>query len=183
MVEKKTSKDKSADERLLTVPLRREWLKAPLNRRARRSITAIRAHLSRHMKVPGADIRISAKLNDSIWIRGAGKPPARIRLKASLDASTGMLHARLPDEEAPKAEKKKGEKPAKEEEAKKPGETTPTEAAKPKEESTKIAEPEKPAEKPKAAPKEEVKPPVEEKPTEKPKLENIVSIVLAMPCL
>ncbi len=139
MVEKKTSKDKPADERLLTVPLRREWLKAPLNRRARRSITAIRAHLSRHMKVPGADIRISAKLNDSIWIRGAGKPPPKIRLKASLDASTGLLYARLPDEEAPKAEKKKGEKPAKEEEAKKPEEpkkeTTPTEKPETKEPS------------------------------------------------
>ncbi len=147
MAEKKASKDKPAEERLLTVPLRREWLKATRNRRARRSITAIRAHLSRHMKVPEADIRISARLNDSIWIRGAGKPPARIRLKASLDASTGMLHARLPDEEAPKAEKKKGEKP-KEEEAKKPegAEKKPEETKeaalieKPREEEAKNAE-------------------------------------------
>jgi ribosomal protein L31E len=115
MAEKKA--DKVADERLFTIPLRREWLKVPMNRRAKRSAAAIRAHLSRHMKVPERNIRISAGINDTLWARGAGKPPARIRLKASLDAS-GILHAGLPDEKPPEAEKKKGEEPAKEERAK-----------------------------------------------------------------
>jgi large subunit ribosomal protein L31e len=186
MAEKKASKDKPAEERLLTVPLRREWLKATMNRRARRSITAIRSHISRHMNVPEADIRISARLNDSIWIRGAGRPPARIRLKASLDASTGMLHAMLPDEELPKPEKKKGEKHK--EEAAKPGEANAAPAGKPHEgEAGKPGEPEgeaAPTEKPKestkpAEPQEpkadtekhetEEKPKTEEKPDYKKK--------------
>lgn len=139
---KKPASQAPADERLLTIPLRREWLKAPMNRRARRSITTIRGHLSRHMKVPGSDIRISAKLNDAVWTRGAGKPPARIRLKASLDASTGLLHARLPDEEAPKSKDKKPpkeEKPAKAGEPEKEAEKK--EEAKPKEEKAVEAEP------------------------------------------
>jgi ribosomal protein L31E len=117
--EKAAAKQPAAEERLFTIPLRREWLKTTMNRRARRSIATIRGHLSRHMKVPEKDIRVSVKLNDSIWVRGAGKPPAKIRLKASLDASTGLLHARLPNEEAPRPEKKpaKGEKPADKEKA------------------------------------------------------------------
>jgi ribosomal protein L31E len=136
---KKPASQAPADEMLLTIPLRREWLKAPRNRRARRSITTIRAFLSRHMKVPETDIRISARLNNTIWVGGAGKPPAKIRIKASLDASTGLLHARLPDEEAPKPEKK-----GKEEKPEKPGE--PKKEPEKKEEASK--EEEKPAEKP-----------------------------------
>lgn len=108
---------KPAEERLFTVPLRREWLKARKNRRARRSITTIRSHLSRHMKVPETDIRVSSKLNETIWLRGAAKPPAKVRLKASLDSSTGMLHALLPDEKPPEPKKEKPEKGAKPEEA------------------------------------------------------------------
>ncbi len=115
MAEKKHDKSKGApkpaEERLFTIPLRKGWLKVPLNKRAKRSITTIRAHLSRHMKVPEADIKVSAKINDAIWIRGAGKPPAKIRLKASLDASTGLLHAMLPDEKTTVNDDKKEGKP------------------------------------------------------------------------
>jgi ribosomal protein L31E len=138
MAEKK-SKEGPADERLLTIPLRRSWLKAPMNRRAGQSLKAVKAYLAKHMKIPEADIRISAKLNNTIWIRGAGKPPGKIRIKASLDATTGNLHARLPDEEIPKAKEEK--KPEKPEEAKKE-ETPATEP--PKKEPTKTEEKPKP---------------------------------------
>lgn len=132
MAEKK-SKESPADERLLTIPLRRSWLKAPMNRRAGKSLKTVKAFLSKHMKIPEADIRISAKLNNTIWIRGAGKPPGKIRIKASLDATTGNLHARLPDEEIPKA---KGEK--------KPEKPKETKEEAPKKETTKDEEKPKP---------------------------------------
>ncbi len=108
----------AADEKLFTIPLRKEWLKAPLNKRARRSINTIRAFLSRHMKIPETEIKISAKLNNAIWFRGAGKPPSKMRIKASFDAEAGLLHAVLPDEElSPRKEKEKPKK-TKEEETK-----------------------------------------------------------------
>ena len=107
---KKDKKASAADERLFTVPLRKEWLKVPLNKRAKRSVRTIKAHLSRHMKVPEADVRISAELNKSIWIRGAGKPSSKIRLKAVFDAATGNLNAMLPDEKSVVKDDKKAKK-------------------------------------------------------------------------
>ena len=156
MADKK--KETPAEERLLTIPLRRDWLKAPRNRRARRSITTIRAFLSRHMKVPESDIRVSAGLNEAVWIRGAARPPAKIRIKASIDVTTGTLHARLPDEEAPKPEKSK-EKPAKPEEAKKEPEKKeePAKEEKPAEDKPAPAEKPAKAEKPREPEKKETK--------------------------
>ena len=94
-------KPQKAEEKLFTVPLRKEWLKVPLNKRAKRSVNTLRSFLSRHMKVPAESVKVSAKLNDSIWTRGAGKPPSKVRIKASLDIKEGLLHAMLPDEKPP----------------------------------------------------------------------------------
>jgi large subunit ribosomal protein L31e len=118
MAEKKPSDSKTqksqspgaADERLFTVPLRKEWLRVPLNKRAKRSVKTVRSFLSRHMKIPDTDIKISAKLNDAIWKRGAGKPPSKVRIKSSFDAKEGTLFARLPDEKPPEKEAKKTKK-------------------------------------------------------------------------
>jgi len=99
-------KGSPADERLFTVPLRKEFLKVPSNKRAKRSVSTIRSHLSRHMKAPESDVKLSGKLNDAIWTRGAAKPPGKIRIKASFDASTGHLNAMLPDEKPPEKDKK-----------------------------------------------------------------------------
>ncbi len=99
------------EERLFTVPLRKQWLRVPMNKRAKRSVRTIRSHLSRHMKVPEADIRVSSGVNKAVWVRGAGKPPSKVRLKAHLDAAEGKLHALLPDEQPPVKEEKKAKEP------------------------------------------------------------------------
>ena len=52
-------------ERTYTIPLRREWLKAPRYKRAKRAIAAVRTFLERHMK--SEDIRIGTHLNLEIW--------------------------------------------------------------------------------------------------------------------
>lgn len=159
----KGSKERPAEERLFTVPLRREWLKASMNRRAGRSVAAIGGYLSRHMKVPEGNIRISAGINDALWIRGAGKPPARVRLKASLDAS-GILRAGLPDEKPPEKEEKgkKEDKQAKEEPAKsgeRDAEEKLKEESRPDDKSLLKEEPSKfPAEKPKEEPVKSIEP-------------------------
>lgn len=96
----------ATEEKLFTIPLRKQWLKVPKNKRAKRSINTIRAYLSRHMKIPETEVKISTNLNDSVWIRGAGKPPGRTKIKAYFDAEAGMVFASLPDEVFPIKDKK-----------------------------------------------------------------------------
>ncbi len=100
-------------ERIYTIPLRREWLKARKNYRACRSVSAVKAFLSRHMK--SDSVMISESLNQFLWKRGVHKPPSRIRVKASLD-DEGRIRAMLPEEkmETDKKESKPPEKTEKE---------------------------------------------------------------------
>lgn len=75
-------------ERTYTIPLRKEILKAPYWKRAKKAIKAIRKFLARHMKVPERDeskIKIDVWVNRAIWIRGAKKPPYKITVKAIKD--------------------------------------------------------------------------------------------------
>lgn len=97
----------SQEERIFNIPLRGEFLKAPKNQRVNRASHTIRSFVSRHMK--SFDIKISQKVNESLWIRGIQKPPHSIRVKVSRD-SGGTVRVMLPDErvEEPKKEKPKG---------------------------------------------------------------------------
>lgn len=96
---------KLADERIYTIPLKREVLKSPRVKRSPRAIRTIHAFLERHMK--SDDIRISQKVNEAVWIRGIHKPPAKIKVKAKREGET--VYALLPDEvfEIKKKEEKK----------------------------------------------------------------------------
>lgn len=94
-------------ERIYNIPLRREWKKVPKNERGKKAASAIRLFVAKHMK--SYDVKISQKVNETIWIRGIQKPPHSMRIKASKDAK-GVVRVMLPDEtiEAPKKEEKKG---------------------------------------------------------------------------
>jgi large subunit ribosomal protein L31e len=95
-----------SDERIVTIPLRKEFLKAPRARRANRAMKTIRSFLERHMKAEKGKVRISQKIHEEIWKRGIHKPPSRIRVKAKRD-SEGVVRAMLPDEVEPVKEEKK----------------------------------------------------------------------------
>ncbi|MEK6847303.1 MAG: 50S ribosomal protein L31e [Nanoarchaeota archaeon] len=72
-------------EREYVIPLRREWTKVPSYKRTAKSITAIKEFIAKHMKVANRDVdkvKIDSYLNNDIWFRGAGTPPARVRVKA-----------------------------------------------------------------------------------------------------
>ncbi len=72
-------------EREYVIPLRREWTKVPNYKRTAKSIKAIKEFIAKHMKVTNRDVnnvRIDSYLNNEIWFRGAGTPPARVRVKA-----------------------------------------------------------------------------------------------------
>ena len=103
-------------ERTYTIPLRKAFLKAPIYKRAKRSINEIRYFLSRHLK--SDNIKIGKHLNDKIWERGSKKPPSKIKVKTLKDKDNIVL-VELPefDFEVAKQEDKK-EKKAKEEKAK-----------------------------------------------------------------
>ena len=82
MAEKKTSEEKI--EREYIIPLRFKWEKTQKYNRTKKTIKAIREFLVRHMKVYDRDlnkIKIDKFLNEIIWLRGAKKPPAKIRVK------------------------------------------------------------------------------------------------------
>jgi len=89
----KTQKQ-GGSERVYTIPLRKEWLKSPRAKRGKKAINTIKVFLSRHMH--SDNIKISKKLNESVWKRGIKKPPAKI--KVMVKESEGVVTASLPDE-------------------------------------------------------------------------------------
>lgn len=72
-----------AEEKIYTIPLRREFLKAPKYKRSKRAISAIRNFLIRHMKAD--EVKIGKYLNLEIFKHGRKNPPPRIKVKAVKD--------------------------------------------------------------------------------------------------
>ena len=143
-----------AIERTYNIPLRREWLRVPRHKRAKRAVKAIRNFLTQHMK--SDEIKIGKYLNEAIWSRGIKSPPHHVQVAVTKD-DTGMVSVELVG--APKTEKKetpakatKEEKaPAAAPEAKPAAETKPVKAEKP------VEKKEAKQEKPKAEKKTEQK--------------------------
>ena len=98
------------NEKEYNIPLRKEFLKVPKYKRAKKAITAIKQFLVRHMK--SEDIKIGPKLNEEVWEKGIKNPPHHVKVTAYLDKNvvyaekTGIVFKRE------KKEKKK-EKTAK----------------------------------------------------------------------
>jgi len=72
-----------AEERIYTIPLRKEFMKAPSYKKTKRALTAIKAFLIRHMKAE--DVKIGKYLNLELWKHGRQNPPPRIKIKAIKD--------------------------------------------------------------------------------------------------
>lgn len=89
-------------EKIMMIPLRKSWRGVPRNERGRKAASELRLFLSRHARAE--KIKISPRLNDSLWVRGAQKPPSKIKVKTNLDGDT--LTARLPEEIVIKKEEK-----------------------------------------------------------------------------
>jgi ribosomal protein L31E len=84
-------------ERTYTIPLRHEFLKVPIYKRAKKAIKAVREFLAKHMKVPKQDIdkvKLDSWINRAIWLRGIKKPPYKITVKATKD-NEGNVRAEL----------------------------------------------------------------------------------------
>jgi len=129
-------------EREYNIPLRKEWLKVPRYRRAKKAIKAIREFLARHMRADFEKIKVGRWLNEEMWKHGIKRPPHHIKIKATKD-DEGIVKVELTKlpkealEEAKREEKAKEEKKGKE---KKEGEK---EKAEEKKEEEKAEEKEK----------------------------------------
>ncbi|MFC1730899.1 50S ribosomal protein L31e [candidate division KSB1 bacterium] len=68
-------------ERTYTIPLRRFWLNAPKNKRAKRAVSAVKNFLARHMKQEDpSQIKIGSKLNHLLWEKGIKNPPGKVKV-------------------------------------------------------------------------------------------------------
>jgi large subunit ribosomal protein L31e len=100
----------AALERTYTIPLRREYLKAPMYNRTKKAVRALRAFIVKHMK--SDDVLIGPKLNLKLWERGRTNPPHHVKITAIKD-DKGQVRAELFGFEfKPKEKKEKKEKPA-----------------------------------------------------------------------
>ena len=106
----------AAVERTLTINLRKEIMKVPDYKRAKKAVTAIREFLQRHMKAEAKDVKIGKYLNLKIWEHGIKKPAHKITVIAKKD-DKGIVTAELPNipvkkqnEKRLKAKEKQGKK-------------------------------------------------------------------------
>ncbi|UZE93568.1 MAG: 50S ribosomal protein L31e [Candidatus Pacearchaeota archaeon] len=85
----KAKKEEKKEEKIYTIPLKKEWLKTPRHKRAKKAMKAIKEFMVRHMKVPDRDInkvKIDRWINEAVWLRGIKKPPQKIIVKAIKDS-------------------------------------------------------------------------------------------------
>lgn len=99
-------------ERTYTIPLRKEFRKAPRYRRAKKAVNAVKAFLMKHMKADEKNLKLGKYLNLELWKHGMKNPPCRVRINVTKDEK-GIVKAELvgaPEEK--KEELKKGKKEA-----------------------------------------------------------------------
>ncbi len=144
-------------ERVYTIPLRREFLKVPKYKRAKKSVKAVREFLMKHMK--STDVVVGNSINLEIWKHGAENPPHHIKVDVKKEKD-GKVRAELFSFKPKKEEKEstKKEKKAVKEEKTEQAEKKKEEKSEMKKENKTEQKKDKPAEKTsKAASKKESK--------------------------
>lgn len=94
-------------ERTYTIPLRKEWLKSPKYRRAKKAVTAVKDFLIKHMK--SEDIKLGKYLNENIWKHGMKNPPCRIKVNVIKD-DQNVVRAEIFGKEIATEKKKEADK-------------------------------------------------------------------------
>ncbi len=137
------------DEREYTIPLRKEFLKAPRYKKTKRAVSAIKLFIKKHMKAE--KVKIGKNLNLEVWKHGRKNPPSKIRVHTIKDGDAAKVELiGVPFEKPEKKESKEKTK----------GD---------KNKGTKIEESKKVEEKKEQKAKEEKKKEVKTKTEEKPK--------------
>ncbi len=151
-------------ERTYVVPLRKEFMKAPKYKRAKKAVNALKEFLKKHMK--SDNVKLGKNINLEIWKNGIKNPPHHVKINAIKD-DDGMVKAELQGFEYKGMTKEEKEKAEKEKKKEKPKEEEKTEEKEVKEEKKEPEKETKAEEKEEPEKKEHIK---EEKPKEtKPK--------------
>jgi len=85
-------------EREYVIPLRKEIMKVPAYKRAKKAIRAMKEFLAKHMRVENRDLRrvkIDMYLNNEVWFRGIKKPLTKVKVIAKKIG--GVVYAELAD--------------------------------------------------------------------------------------
>ena len=96
----------AAVERTLTINIRKEILKVPRYKRAKKAVTAVREYLQQHMKAEAENVKIGKYLNLKIWEHGIKNPLTKVTVLAKKD-DKGMVTAELPNIPVKKQNEKK----------------------------------------------------------------------------
>ncbi|MFH0869346.1 MAG: 50S ribosomal protein L31e [archaeon] len=92
-----------AEEKLFTIPLRREFVRVPKWRRTKRAVDAVRAFVIRYAKAK--EVRIGRWLNLELWGKGAKNPPSKVYVKITKDKDVARVElAKLPPRAVREAE-------------------------------------------------------------------------------
>lgn len=134
-------------EREYIIPLRREFIKKPYYKRARRAAITIKEFIAKHMKVSERDtdkVKLDVYLNNEIWARGKSNPPAKIKVKAVKEGDVvNVTFAEMPEHvKFAKSKAERRHKPS-EKSKEKPVEAKPEEGTKTEEQKKDEAEKEK----------------------------------------
>jgi large subunit ribosomal protein L31e len=79
-------------ERTYIIPLRRQVVKSPKYKRAKKAVNTVRIFLSKHMK--SDDVKIGNVLNNLLWERGIKNPPGKVKITVTKD-DKGVVKAEL----------------------------------------------------------------------------------------
>ena len=74
-------KKESILERVYTIPLRKEYLKAPNWKRTKKAVSAVREFMVRHMK--SKNIKLGKEVNEKLWQHGIRNPPHHLKVTAT----------------------------------------------------------------------------------------------------
>lgn len=68
-----------------TIPLRRAFLLAPRNSRAKKAVSALRKYVEKHTKVSPKHVILGEELNEAVWARGMTNPPSKISVEITTE--------------------------------------------------------------------------------------------------
>jgi large subunit ribosomal protein L31e len=70
-------------ETIYTIPLGKVYETKPCYRRSSKAVAFVKSYISKHKKVEEDSVIIDKSINESIWQRGAKKPPRKLQIKVS----------------------------------------------------------------------------------------------------
>ena len=79
-----------AEERLFTIPLKNEFLKAPIYKRSSKAVRAVKDFILRNMK--SDEVSIGKELNLLLWSKGRTNPPSKVKVKSILRDKIALVN-------------------------------------------------------------------------------------------